>query len=120
MTDLVPLPRERFLAALRSEEIRFRSQGLYEAAVKIQRRADIVEQTGDYPTAPCYMDRGICEPPSCYIMDGLLCLPSSDGAVSLAFTEDRARYLFLALLAYLKVTPDDLRDLAFDLEEDPL
>lgn len=110
MNEFVPVPIERFLAQSREEEIRARSRGLYDAAVKCQRHADIIEETGDYPLSlPCFMDRGVSNPLDCYVMDGVLMVPSSDGAVALAFTEDRAWVLWCTLVEYLGMTPEDLR-----------
>lgn len=108
MTEIVPVGQERYVAILREEEQRFRSQGLYEAAVQSQRRADIIEQTGDYPRAASYMDRGTCAPPLCHIEEGLLVVHASNGAAALAFTEDRAWTLWCILVEYLAMTPEDL------------
>lgn len=120
MTELVTIGLERFVAVLREEERRFRSHGLYEAAVQSQRRADIIEQTGDYPRLPSYMDRGTCAPPECHIEDGVLVVHASNGAAALAFTEDRATHLFLLLIVHLKLTAEVLQGLAWALEDNPL
>lgn len=111
------MPTAEFVAYLRSEERRFRSLGYFESAVREQRRADIIEQTGEAPDQPSYMDRGSILPLDCWLMDGNFCVSSSDGAVSLSFTQDRAADLWFTLLAYLKVTPDELHDLAFSMED---
>ena len=109
VTPLSIVPR------LRQQEQWLRSGVLYEAAVTIQRRADIIEQAGEYPSCPSYMDRGTAAMPDCYLLDDLLIVPSSDGAVTLGFTKDRAEVLLMYTAAYLGFSMGELVDLEHQL-----
>jgi hypothetical protein len=111
-----PEDQDRIVRETRAEERRFRTKGFYEQAVSCQRRADIIEQTGDYPDIPSYMDRGTSTAPRPYVDQGIFVISSSDESVQLAFTKDRAAELLLYLVTYLEWTPETLHELAFDLE----
>jgi len=103
----------RVVSLFREDEIRFRRRGLFEAAVVTQRRADIIEATGDlYPKCVSYMDRGEATGPDCYVIDDLFFVPSSNGAAVIAFTRDRAVRLMMMLIGYTGVSPSDLRRIA--------
>ncbi len=101
------------VADLRSQEQRFRGYGRFEAAVTIQRRADVIEATGHYPENHEYMDRGTCEPLACYLAsDSIFVIPSTDGAASIAITKDRADALLRQLVVFIDLTPDEFDYLA--------
>ena len=98
---------------LRSEERRYRRCGRFEAAVTIQRRADVIEATGQYPENHEYMDRGTCEPLDCYLAsDSIFVIPSTDGVASIAITKDRADALLRQLIVFVDLTPEDFDWLA--------
>jgi hypothetical protein len=100
----------------------FRAQGLFEAAVCSQRQADYIESGGAALMCPySYLDRGIGDGKLEFdARDGWLRIFSVDGGACLSFTIDRASALWMLLLAYLEITPDELRDLADSVERVPL
>lgn len=114
MTDIL-------LRRLRASEISYREQGLFEAAVCSQRQADYIEAGGEVLGSPCsYLDRGIGGKLTFDVRDGWIQIFSADGGACLSFTEDRASTLWMLLLVYLNVTPDELRDMADSMDRSPL
>lgn len=116
-----PQDRQALLNRLRSIEREVRAQGLFDAAVAMQRQADYIESGGSPGLCPySCLDRGIAGPLVFDTHAGWLRVYSADLAVSIGFTTDRAGALLLLLVAYLKVTPAELRDLAGSIEVTPL
>lgn len=112
-------PQQAAVINLRAEETILRARGHYEAAVAMQRRADYVESGGDALLDYCgHLDRGAGGGTLEYGQrDGWLVVYAASGAVSLAFTKDRAHALFWLLLDHLDITPLELADIALCLAQ---
>lgn len=116
---LTPGQRQSMTEHARSLERYYRSAGLFDAAVAQQRIGDILE-SGEAAGFTRHIDRGIADGLAVDVKDGFLRIYSGDGAVSIGLTSDRAGTLFLALLAYLDVSPQDLYDVAMELSTSEL
>ena len=103
---MTPIPIEEFVARLRSDERHYRRTGRYNAAVTVQRQADIIEATGEYPLSYQYQERGQSEPFTCFLVDdSTLVIPSTNGAAALALSKDRVLGLVTQLLVFSGLSP---------------
>ena len=87
---------------LREDEIRYRSRGLFEAAVRSQRLADVLDAGDDFPPNCAFFDRGALGPITVFEQDGMALVAMPQIGRLLALTPDRAANLAVSLLDWLE------------------
>lgn len=94
----------------------YRRSGHFEAAIAMQRAADLLE-AGGAALSTAHIDRGSSDGAWAYVDGDLVVVNSGDGAVAIAMTRDRAYWLFIGLALFLKVTPIEMLEMGHFVQE---